>query len=246
MRIAVVADVHGNRLALEAVIAHIESAKVDLIANLGDLVSGPFDPAGAADLQMSIEAQTIAGNHERQVLEGSTIPSDIIARSALSNAHVDWIASLPKTLSLVDGEVFACHGSPAGGDLEYLLEDVRSGSPVLDTEENIRARLQGIGNVRVVLCAHTHIPRVVTVDGVLIVNPGSAGFPAYRDETPVPHVMETGSPLARYAIIEKVASEWTAELRAVPYDFEAAAAQAERHGRPIGAHIVRTGRVPPL
>jgi hypothetical protein len=76
------------------------------------------------------------------------------------------------------------------------------------------------------------------------VNPGSVGMPAYRDELPVPHVMEAGAPHARYAVVERLAAGWAAELRAVPYDFEAAAQQAEQHGRAAVAESVRTGRWP--
>ena len=52
MRIAVIADVHGNLIALEAVLAHLQETMPDLVVNLGDLVSGFFDPRGSADVQM--------------------------------------------------------------------------------------------------------------------------------------------------------------------------------------------------
>ncbi|PWW03346.1 putative phosphodiesterase [Hoeflea marina] len=245
MRIAVIADTHGNRIALDAVLRHLGAAAPDLIVNLGDLVSGPFDPAGSADVQMGLDCATIAGNHERQLIEGGTGFSDVFARPRLSEAHMDWIKSLPATLRLAEGEVFACHGSPAGGDLEYLLEDVTSGRPMVDSEQAILRRLAGSGEARLVLCGHTHTPRIVSVGGILVVNPGSVGMPGYRDTLPVPHVMETGAPHARYAIVERLAEGWAAELRAVPYDFEAAARQAEAAGREAVAHSIRTGRMPP-
>ncbi len=244
MRIAVLADVHGNLIALEAVLAHLRAASPDLIVNLGDLVSGPFDPRGSADAQMDLGCPTIAGNHERQLLEGGTGFSDAFARPCLSKAHLDWMARLPASLTLADGQVFACHGSPAGGDLEYLLEDVSSGRAMLDSNEAILPRLAGIGDARVVLCGHTHTPRIASVGGIMVVNPGSVGMPGYRDEAPVPHVMETGTPHALYAMVERLAAGWAAELRAVPYDYEAAARQAEQAGRSAVAHLVRTGRMP--
>ena len=67
---------------------------------------------------------------------------------------------------LAEDEVFACHGSPAGGDLDYLLEDVRSGRAVLAPADAIRPRLAGIGSARLVLCGHTHMQRVVQVGAV--------------------------------------------------------------------------------
>jgi predicted phosphodiesterase len=245
MRIAIIADVHGNRLALEAVLEHLELSRADVIVNLGDLVSGPFDPAGSATLQHGLDCPTLAGNHERQLLTGDTGASDVFARARLSPAQLEWIARLPATLSLAQGEVFACHGSPAGGDLDYLIEDVSSGRAQVRDEADILPRLAGIGEARVVLCGHTHMPRLVSAGGILIVNPGSVGWPAYRDGPPVPHVMEAGTPHARYAVIERLATGWAAELHAVPYDHEAAARQAEENGRPEVAHAVRTGRMAP-
>ncbi len=198
MRIAALADAHGNLLALEAVLADLRTQAPDLVVNLGDLVSGPFDPAGSADAQIALGCPTLAGNHERQLLEGDDAsPSDAVARPRLSPAHLDWIAGLPKTLQLADGEVFACHGSPAGGDLEYLLEDVSSCRPVLAPDDAIRPRLEGIGPARLVLCGHTHMPRLAQLGGVLVVNPGSVGMPAYTDDNPMPHAIESGTPHAR-------------------------------------------------
>jgi hypothetical protein len=77
----------------------------------------------------------------------------------------------------------------------------------------------------------------------VVVNPGSVGQPGYRDVAPA-HVVEAGTPHARYASVEKLAVGWAAELYAVPYDYEAAARQAEQAGRPAIAHVVRTGRMP--
>jgi Calcineurin-like phosphoesterase superfamily domain len=106
MRIAAIADVHGNLKALEAVLAHIDTYSPDIIVNLGDLVSGPFDPAGSADAQIGMDCHTIAGNHERQLLEGATGFSDAFARSRLRKFHLDWMAGLPKFLTFMDGEIF--------------------------------------------------------------------------------------------------------------------------------------------
>ncbi len=243
MRIGVVADAHGNIAALEAVMAALQDAAPDVIVNLGDLVSGPFDPAGSAEAQMQSGYVTIAGNHERQLLDDSDGAFDVLSRPLLSAQHWAWIRKLPATLVLEGGDVFACHGSPAGGDLEYLLEDVTSGRAILDAEPAIVPRLAGIGEASLVLCGHTHTPRMVTVGNVLVVNPGSVGMPCYRDRGAAPHVIEAGSPLARYAIVERRASGWSAELHGVPYDYEIAARQAEAFGFPNFAFSARTGRI---
>jgi len=245
VRIGVIADTHGNLAALEAVMAELRVAAPDVIVNLGDLVSGPFDPAGSAEAQMLSGYATISGNHERQLLDDSVGALDVLSRPLLSEQHWTWIRSLPATLTLESGEIFACHGSPAGGDLEYLLEDVSSGRASLAEEAVILPRMDGIGGARLVLCGHTHMPRMVAVGDVLVVNPGSVGMPSYRDRGAVPHVMEAGSTLARYAIAERRASGWSAELHGVPYDYEVAARQAEAFGFPNFAFSVRTGRAMP-
>ncbi len=245
MRVAVVADAHGNLLALEAVLADVRAQAPDLVVNLGDLFTGPFDPAGSADAQIALGCPTLAGNHERNLLEGDDSSSSVaFARPLLSEAHIRWTRSLPKTLRLADDEVFACHGSPAGGDLDYLLEDVRSGRAVLAPNDAISPRLAGIGSARLVLCGHTHMPRVVQVGAVTVVNPGSIGMPAYTDGNPVPHAIETGAPHARYAVATRgPAGTWSVDLRAVVYDWDRAAQQAQTNGSPGVARWTSTGRV---
>ena len=245
MRIAVLADAHGNLLALEAVLADLRAQAPDLIVNLGDLFTGPFDPVSSAETQIALGCPTLAGNHERDLLDGNDASSSVaFARPLLSAAHMEWIGALPRTLRLVEGEVFACHGSPAGGDLDYLLEDVESSRAVLASEAAIRPRMAGIGTASLVLCGHTHVPRVVQVDGVTVVNPGSIGMPAYRDDNPVPHVIETGAPHARYAVVTRgAAGTWSVDLRAITYDWHHAARQARTNGSLDVAHWTSTGRV---
>jgi len=244
MRIAVLADAHGNLLALQAVLADLQAASPDLVVNLGDLATGPFDPAGSADVQMALDCPTVAGNHERDLSEGSDASSSVaFARPFLSVAHLQWIGTLPKVLALAGGEVFACHGSPAGGDLDYLLDDVSSGHAVLASENAIRPRLSGIGPASLVLCGHTHMPRVVQLGDVLIVNPGSVGMPAYTDDGAIPHAIETGAPHARYAVVTRgPGNTWSAELRAVVYDWHRAARQATTNGQHMVARWTATGR----
>lgn len=244
MRIAVLADAHGNLLALQAVLADLCTASPDLVVNLGDLATGPFDPAGSTDAQMALGCPTVAGNHERNLLEGDDTNSSVaFARPLLSAAHLHWIGGLPEVLRLADGDVFACHGSPAGGDLDYLLEDVSSGRAVLASEDAIRPKLHGAGPATLVLCGHTHMPKVVQVGRTLVVNPGSIGMPAYTDDGAVPHAIETGAPHARYAVVTHgPGGTWSVDLRAVAYDWDQAAKQAAAHGRPAVARWTATGR----
>jgi len=76
-----------------------------------------------------------------------------------------------------------------------------------------------------------------------VLNPGSVGWPAYDDDHPHPHVIEAGTPHARYAIADDRAGTWAAEFRAVSYDWDGAARIAEGNDRLDVARALRTGRI---
>lgn len=250
MRLAAISDIHGNLPALEAVLDDIASAQVDAIVNLGDILSGPLWVSETAQRLMALKLPTIAGNHERQVLtlpRARMGPSDAFAAERIDAAQRDWLAALPATLRLSE-QVFCCHGTPAD-DLEPFLETVTGGEPGIRvaTEDEAAARtsdvMHGVRDA-LILCGHTHLPRMMQLaDGRLIVNPGSVGLPAFDDDHPLPYAAETGSPHARYAVLSLRRAGWQVELRSVPYEHEAAARLAERHGRGDWADALATGRV---
>ena len=72
-------------------------------------------------------------------------------------------------------------------------------------------------------------------------NPGSVGLQAHYDDHPYPHVVEMGSPHARYAMLSFADNQWQAELFMVEYDWQEAAAEAEANCRPDWAIALRTG-----
>lgn len=245
MRIAALSDIHGNLAALDAVIADVARRGADLIVNLGDIVSGPLQPAETLDRLIPLGWPTIAGNQERQLLTLSPEEmgaSDAYAHARLSSAHRNWLSALPTTLR-IEPDILLCHGTP-DSDLIYFLDhvDERGARPATPGEVEARA---GAADARLILCGHTHLARTYRrANGALIVNPGSVGLPAYDDLHPFPHMMESGGPQARYAIAERGADGmWSAELIAVDYDAESAAATAERRGRPDWAIALRTGRM---
>jgi predicted phosphodiesterase len=253
-RIAVLSDIHGNTPALAAVLAAIDAEGVDVVLNLGDIVSGAVDPRGTLDLLADrSDIVTVRGNHERQVL---TLPFDEmggvdrIASRVLTDAHRAWLGSLPLTVEPVPG-VLAFHAVP-DHDATYLTQTVvRSTVEHPDgvreaTDDELVERLgAAYGSYALYLCGHTHQARTRQLpDGSLLVNPGSVGWPAYEDDAPHPHRVEVGAPEARYAIVSAAdGGGWSARLLAVPYDHGAAAASAERFDRPDIAHALRTGRM---
>ncbi len=149
-----------------------------------------------------------------------------------------WLRALPSTLKLADG-LFACHGR-ADDDNAYMLENVVGGRLALASRQEIAERIRAI-DATVVLCGHSHIARVVTIDDCVIVNPASVGLPAYEDLTPPAHVSETGSPHARYAIIDFQADRVEVEMITVPYDHLLASKRAQENGSASWAHFLATG-----
>jgi len=244
MRVAVVADIHGNVRALRVVMYDIKQVSPDAVVNLGDCVSGPLEAAETADVLMSLAWTTIRGNHDRWLLEKAPSEmgrSDAAAFAELKNHHHAWLSTLDDTATLED--IFLCHGTP-GSDTTYLLETVeQTGHVRLGTQAEVIRRL-GSEHAPVILCGHTHVPRFVRLtDGRAVINPGSVGLQAFSDLEPFNHATETGAPHARYAVLEraKAADPWQVSFRVVAYDWDGAAKRAAEKGREDWARWLRTG-----
>ncbi|MCP3402623.1 metallophosphoesterase [Bradyrhizobium sp. CCGB20] len=243
MKFAAIADVHGNRPALEAVLADIATLGIDEVVNLGDHVSGPLEAARTADLLMERGFPSIQGDQDRILLElrqaGTSARSDF---RELERKHFEWMASMPSTLTYQE-RVFLCHGSPRDDAAFWLDHIAGDGCARPSGIDAIEAEAEGI-DAEMILCAHTHIPRVLRLrDGRLVVNPGSVGLPGYDGKLPVPYVVEVGTPHACYAILEYARGGWLATIRYVPYDTTAMAALARSKGMLVWASAIATGWV---
>jgi diadenosine tetraphosphatase ApaH/serine/threonine PP2A family protein phosphatase len=243
MRFAAMADIHGNVLALQAVVADIRAQGIEEIVNLGDMASGPLDARRTMDALMALDAVHVLGNHDRYLIDrppekmGSW---DRPAHAQLEARHLDWLRAVPPT-RVYRGRVFLCHATPADDELYWLETVLPDGTVRMAAREAIEQAAEGIAQ-RLILCAHSHLARAVRLsDGRLVVNPGSVGSPGYRDIHPYPHVVEAGTPDARYAILECADESWRVTFRHVPYDHDAMAALARRNGQPELASALATG-----
>ncbi len=245
-RYAVMSDIHGNVWALDAVLEDIGRRGIAHIINLGDAVYGPLEPQATVERLMDFSLMSIQGNEDRLLFEKPIAPATASATvervmKQLSRESVDWLAAQPATAA-AGRELFLCHGTPAS-DETYLLERASPRGGTLNDSDFIRQQLASVTQP-VVLCGHSHIPRVVHLNGGrLIVNPGSVGLQAYTDDSPEPHAMECGSPHARYAVVTKTRDRWSIEAIGLPYEWKKAAETARRNGRNDWATWLERGRV---
>jgi predicted phosphodiesterase len=243
-QVAIISDIHGNKQALEAVLEDIKHRGIKYMVNLGDSLYGPLDPAGTADILIGLNIPTVKGNEDRIIIESTDeserSPSLRYVMECLKPKHLEWLDSLPVSAEVYE-DFFLCHGTPER-DNEYLLREIRETGvfPIKpeDLETMVSSRQQ-----KVFLCGHDHVPSTVYLpDGRLIVNPGSVGLPAYSDDFPFPHAMETFTPHARYSIVHQKVNGTLVENIAVPYDWQYAVRLAIKNGRPDWAEWLQTGR----
>lgn len=185
MRVAVLADIHGNLPALDAVLAEVEAAGADAIVLNGDIATGPM-PAETLDRLASLgdRAVWVHGNCERELVDAydgkinqdlpdiARLPAEYAA-ARLSGRHRDLIADLPLSVTLEVtglGPVRFCHATTRS-DTEIVLVD----SPV----SRYREAFGGCAEPTVVL-GHTHMPFDRLGDRRRFVNPGSVGMPYGR------------------------------------------------------------------
>jgi predicted phosphodiesterase len=229
--------------ALEAVIADIRSRGVERVTNLGDSVSGPLWPRETCDLLMSLGWPTVRGNCDREV--GCTAREDLgetdaFAWDRLDQTHKTWLAALPSTIEVSD-DVLACHGTPTSAD-DYLL-DCLVGNQLCAYPPQVIAERLGSARAALTVCGHSHVPRLcIASDGRMVLNPGSVGLPAYDSEWDgVTYFAESGSPHARYAVIDGTAPPFNIDMIAISYDHEAAARRAGAAGRADYVQALRFG-----
>lgn len=207
--IALLYDIHGNRAALDAVLADAGTPDEGFVIGGDVALFGPAPEATLERLQGLEGARWLRGNGERWAATPDEAPDDpavqgaiAALREALGTAAVDALGALPESVAL--GDSTRCwHGSP--------VSDVRSFLPEpADDEPEL---LAGVAETRLVF-GHTHLQFTRrSADDVELVNPGSVGMPCDGDHR------------AAYALVH---DDGTLELRRVAYDHEASAAALER------------------
>ena len=240
--IAIISDIHGNIEALETVVNDIKSRQIETVINLGDHISGPLWPKETIEYLMQQDWVHIAGNHDRNLINKGPEEmnlSDRFAVQFLDDKEKEWLRSLPETLK--QDNLYMFHATPELNN-RYLLEIVEKGEVRLAFPREIKRYLGDI-DLQIILCGHSHIPRIINYENSVIINAGSVGLQAYDDNTPEYHKMETGSHHARYVTVEYVDKMVKAEIIAIDYDYQKAAYRALKNDRMDWAKALKTGRV---
>jgi predicted phosphodiesterase len=233
VRLAVLADIHGNLPALETALDDARQHKVDGIIVAGDLTGGPQDAEVIRKLR-SLDSLMVRGNREEYLLnfdkrEGKHWAFLRCLYRRLDSDTLDFIASLPdqRVLTVNGAEpIRVVHGSPQSSR-ESLFPDRDPGklrvfrqAGIMMPECNptrVDLVLDGIGE-NVLVCGHTHIPWVQRHEVKLALNPGSVGLPI------------NGDPRTQYAILTWQSDYWQTEHRAIPYDIDRTRAAFHENG----------------
>jgi len=223
-RVAVLSDVHGNAVALEAVLGEIESEAPDLVVFGGDLTWGPL-PEETMELVASLRtpALFVRGNSERTLLEGSESPTErerwlLERHSGQARAFLATFVGQASVDIAGLGPARFCHGSPRS-DEELVTPET--------PEERVRALTATIPE-RVLVTAHTHLQFDRQVAGIRSINPGSVGMP-YE-----------GRPGAFWALLGP-----DVELRRTDYSVERAVERYGASGDPMTEQMVELLLAPP-
>ena len=243
MKLAVLADIHGNGEALRAVLADLDahtsaslsaSDGADRLLVLGDLVLLGPDPGEVVALLMARDAVGVYGNTDRFLLDTDWSRFDphseedeadralcLWMLERLDERAEAWLRALPfqRELELGGQRLLLVHGSPRS-DADVIKADT--------PDDAVCAMIAGT-QADVILFGHTHEVLDRTVDGMRLINPGAVGYPVGEEGT------------ARYALLTWE-GDWRVEFRLVRYDVEKTIARLLAARRPYRLWVAETLR----
>ncbi len=219
MRIAVIADIHGNLTALEAVLADLEAAGIDQVVCLGDVAETGPQPHEVIERLQAFGCPVVMGNADADLLRPvHPVPADEDGRrfaeidawcaAQLTAEDLAYVRTFTPTIavSLGDETSLLCfHGSPRS-NTEII---------VATTSDEALAPLLAGYDAAVYAGGHTHAQFIRRYRGALLLNPGSVGLPYV--------LTESGAyqpPWAEYAIVDRRAGSLELILRHIAIDSE--------------------------
>ncbi len=237
MRVALISDLHGNMVALQAVLDHIGRSRIDRIACLGDVATLGPAPRQVIETLARLGCPCILGNHDAFLLDPDLIRSYtesplIVAavdacRASLGASELEFVRTFQPTLDVeMEGSTLGLfHGSPRSH-----MEDLLATTPPEEIDRALGAR-----RTAVMAGGHTHIQMLRQHRGTLIVNPGSLGLPF---ETYVSGGPPTILAHAEYATVEAAGDSVAVTLHRVPVDRGALIAQTQGWDNPLRDYLL--------
>jgi predicted phosphodiesterase len=220
VRIALLSDLHGNAVALEAILADVAAAGgVDRIIAAGDLCMDGPRPKRVLKRLRDIGASVVRGNTDRMIaIEDITgYPDDerdaiMWQRGALGQEWVAWLGAAPLSLTIGEGPtgLFVSHATPQRDD-EHVWPDA--------PDEQLERISSGIVQ-KTMAFGHLHVPYVRLWRDRMFVNVASAGLP------------KDGDPRAHYALFVQQSDGWSVRSRRVAFDVDRVERQLRKSGMP--------------
>jgi putative phosphoesterase len=236
MRVALISDLHGNAVALSAVLDQLRTERVDRIVCLGDVATLGPAPGQVLARLAELGCACIQGNHDAFLLE-----PDLIHRYTEAQVVVDAVAACQAGLGAGERAFLATFQPTLDLDLDGVTLGLFHGSPRSHTEDLLATTAaekldEALGPRRATVMAggHTHLQMLRQHRGTLLVNPGSLGMPfeSYAHGGP-PRVL----PHAEYAIVEAVRGAVSVTLRRLPLDPRALSAALVGWDNPLRSYL---------
>ncbi|MGQ7886772.1 metallophosphoesterase family protein [Paenibacillus sp. WC2504] len=213
MKIAFISDIHGNAIALEAVLNDIKQNKVDKIYVLGDLCYRGPEPRRSLDLIRSLNTEVIKGNADEWVVRGvreGEVPQKVIdlmnierdwTYSKLEPSDLAYLETLPTEINCeVSGtRINAFHATP-GSLFEIVLPN--------EDDAGLQNRLMSSQDAQIYVYAHIHKAYIRHLNGKILMNVGSVGLPF------------DGITKASYGLIEIEEGKIKTSIQRVDFDAE--------------------------
>jgi len=233
VRIAILSDIHGNLVGLDACLADLQQqGGADVIVAAGDLCMDGPKPKKVLQRLAEVGAQCLRGNTDRMVAaddENDLRGADEADRTQiawirndLGDKWIAWLGALPFSLTFGEpgNELLVVHANPVSDD-EHLWPDA---------DDETLSRLVGAVDASTIAFGHLHLPYVRCWRGKLLVNVSSAGLP------------KDGDPRACYAILTQRTGGWEVKHRRVAFDVKKVATQLAASGIPGSAELISTLR----
>jgi predicted phosphodiesterase len=220
VRVAILSDIHGNAVALEACLADLDAAGgADRIVAAGDLCMDGPRPRKVLERLKGAGAHVVRGNTDRMIALDDPAAyaeeerrSIMWQRGALGQDWVAWLGAAPMTVAIGTdpGGLLITHATPTCDD-EHVWPDA--------SDEQLEAIVSGITQ-RTIAFGHLHFPYVRIWRDRMFVNVASAGLP------------KDGDPRAHYAILTQRSGGWSVRSRRVAFDVDKVERQIRKSGMP--------------